>query len=58
MEILELIEAYLPIAFQIVGVAAVVARFTPTPVDDGVVMVARKILDQIAMNAGHAENKK
>lgn len=55
-QVMELIETYLPIALQVVGVAAVIARFTPTPVDDGIILAIRKILDQLAMNAGHAEN--
>ena len=46
---------------SIVGGAAVIAKYTPTPKDDkflgGALIVIRKILDFLGQNGGHAENK-
>jgi hypothetical protein len=49
---------YLQIAGSIIGAAAVVATFTPTPADDGILMIAKRILDIFACNFGKAKNKK
>ena len=38
------------------GLAAAIAAATPTPKDDGIVLVLRKIIDVIGMNVGHAES--
>lgn len=48
---------YLQIAAQVVGVASMVATITPTPKDDGVLRIAKSILDIFAMNFGKAKNK-
>ena len=45
-------------AGQVVAIAAIIAPFTPTPADDGILMAAKKILDLLACNWGFARNKK
>ena len=55
-EAITLVGPYMALATQIIGVAAIIARFTPTPVDDGVVLFLKKILDWVAMNEGQAIN--
>jgi len=44
------------VASGVVFVASLITKFTPTPVDDGIASVARKVLDQLALNSGHAKN--
>ena len=48
---------YVTIALAVIGAAAAIAAVTPTPVDDGIVRLLRKVLDIIAMNVGKARNK-
>jgi len=43
--------------FSVVGVCATIASLTPTPKDDGIVKVIKKILDAFAFNFGAAKNK-
>lgn len=57
-QVIENAPQYIQIGLQIVGVAAAIAAATPTPQDDGVLLVARKILDFLACNFGNAKNKK
>jgi len=45
-------------AMTVVAIAAVVTSATPTPKDDGVMSVVRKILDVLALNIGNAKNQK
>lgn len=40
-----------------VALAAAIAALTPTPKDDGVVAMLRKIIDVVALNIGNAKNK-
>lgn len=40
----------------VIGAAATIAALTPTPKDDGIVLVLRKIVDVIGMNVGNAES--
>jgi len=49
---------YIQIGLQIVGIASAIAAATPTPQDDGILLVVRKVLDFLACNFGHAKNKK
>jgi len=49
---------YLQVAGAIVGAASVIAALTPTPQDDGVLLVVRKLIDFLAFNFGSAKNKK
>lgn len=49
---------YVELGFQIIGVAALIATITPTPVDDGILMTLKRILDIVALNIGHAKNLK
>lgn len=43
-------------ALHVVGVASIIAVFTPTPTDNVVLKVLKKCLDFAAMNWGHAKN--
>lgn len=58
MTFTEVITEVLTVGPQVIGVAAVIAAVTPTPADDGVVAVLRKILDMLAFNFGQAKNAK
>jgi len=49
---------YLHLATAIVTLASAIAAITPTPKDDGIVLVVRKLVDFLAFNWGHAENAK
>ena len=40
-----------------VTLASVVSAMTPTPKDDAIVAKAKKFLDLLAINIGHAKNK-
>lgn len=40
----------------VVGALSMIAAFTPTPVDDGILAALRKILNFAAFNWGEAEN--
>lgn len=54
----EQLEKWLSLASEVVTLAAILAAITPTPVDDGVVAVLRRIIDVLAFNWGHAANQK
>lgn len=47
---------YLHIASFVVAVASAIAAVTPSPVDDGLLLKARQVLDILAFNWGHATN--
>lgn len=47
---------YFDIITNVVAVAAAIAAITPTPKDDGVLLVVRKLLDLLAFNVGNAKN--
>lgn len=49
---------YLQVAGMVIGAAAAVAAFTPTPADDGILLVLRKIIDFLALNFKNAKNEK
>lgn len=42
----------------VITIAAAIAALTPSPEDDKVVAKARKVLDALALNVGHAKNAK
>lgn len=44
-------------ASYVVSLAALIAAITPTPTDNVVLGVLRKVIDFAAMNWGHARNK-
>jgi hypothetical protein len=46
------------VSAQIIGVASVIASVTPTPVDDGILAVLKRILNIFAFNIGQAKNAK
>jgi len=52
MDILQLLE----MASSVVGVAAIVASFFPTPAHPALQM-AKKVIDTAAFNINHAKNK-
>lgn len=41
---------------SLVGASATIAAWTPTPKDDGVLAVLRKVIDLLGQNYGHAKN--
>ena len=43
---------------DIIGILSIIATVTPTPVDDGVLAVLRKMLNLGAMNVAQSENVK
>ena len=43
---------------DIIGILSIIATVTPTPVDDGVLAVLRKMLNLGAMNFAQSENVK
>lgn len=45
------------IVSSVVGVAAMIAALTPTPADDSILAVVRKVLDFVGGNFLHAKNK-
>ena len=46
----------LEIATQVIGVLSIVASITPTPIDNGILLVLKKALDIGAFNFGRAKN--
>lgn len=55
---IENIQNIAEIVAQVIGVAAVIAAITPTPVDDGILATLKKVLNILAMNVGQAKNAK
>ena len=55
---MERIAAYVHILTAVCTLAAAIAALTPTPKDDGVVALVRKVVDFLAFNWGHATNHK
>ena len=47
----------LTVASSVVATASVIAAFTPTPTDNAVLAVLRKVLDALAFNFGGAKNQ-
>ena len=43
---------------DIIGILSILATVTPTPVDDGMLAMARKLLNLGAMNFAQSENAK
>jgi hypothetical protein len=48
----------LTIASYVIAAAAAIAALTPTPADDGVLKVIRKLIDWAALNVGNAKNQR
>ena len=44
------------VVLAVIGAAATIAALTPTPKDDGIVLILRKIVDALGMNVGNAES--
>lgn len=47
-------ETLLLFASGLVSAASALAALTPTPKDDGIALLLRRLLDLIALNIGHA----
>jgi len=47
---------YLELGFQIIGVASAIAAIVPIPQIVGPLIIARKVLDILAMNVGRSRN--
>ena len=52
------IKTYGEVALQDIGVLSVVAAITPTPIDNAVLVMLKKIINAGAFNWLEAENKK
>lgn len=50
--------AAIDVATKVVAAAAAIASLTPTPKDDGILLIVRKVVDFFAFNFGHAKNGK
>mgnify|MGYP006343402241 FL=1 len=46
------------LASSVVFICSVIAKFTPTPMDDGIAAIANKVINELALNSGHAKNAK
>lgn len=46
------------VASSVIGTAAVIAAVTPTPKDDVILAIVRRVLDLIGFNIGFAKNGK
>ena len=55
-EIITQASPYFGTALEIIGAASVVARLTPTPIDNLVLVALKTAINFIAMNSGPAEN--
>ena len=56
LEILQWIIGWIQVIPWLVMGASLVAALTPTPVDDGLVKKAYKVLDWVALNVGKAKD--
>jgi len=56
-EIIDKAPQYFELATSIIGVASIIAAITPTPADDGVLLVIKRIISIFALNVGHAKTK-
>lgn len=50
------IDQIISVATHVIAIASVIAAITPTPVDNGALIVLRKVLDYLALNVGGAKN--
>jgi len=51
------IQAITEIVLQVIGLFSIIAAVTPTPVDNTILMVLKKIIDLGALNIGQAKKK-
>ena len=56
LEILQWIIGWIQVIPWLVMGASLIAALTPTPVDDGLVKKAYKVLDWVALNVGKAKD--
>ena len=57
LEFIQWVIAWVQVTPWLVMGASLVAALTPTPVDDGLVKKAYKLLDWVALNVGKAKDK-
>ena len=57
LEFLQWVIAWIQVNPWLVKGASLIADLTPTPVDDGLVKKAYKVLDWVAINVGTAKDK-
>ena len=57
LEFLQWIITWIQVIPWLVMGASLIAALTPTPVDDGLVKKAYKLLDWVALNVGKAKDK-
>ena len=50
-------QSWVELALQIIGVASIIASFTPTKKDDAAVLFLRKLINILAFNVGKAKPK-
>lgn len=50
-------EQFINVATHVIAIASIVAAVTPTPSDNAVLIVVRRVLDYLAFNFGGAKNK-
>ena len=56
-EIIDKAPQYFELAASVIGVASIITAMTPTPADDGVLLVIKRILNIFALNIGHPQTK-
>ena len=57
LEFLQWVIAWIQVIPWLVMGASLIAALTPTPVDDGLVKKAYKVIDWVAINVGKAKDK-
>ena len=57
LELVQAIIAWVQVIPWLVMGASLIAALTPTPIDDGLVKKAYKVLDWVALNVGKAKDK-
>jgi len=50
-------EQVINVTTHVIAIASIVAAVTPTPSDNAVLIVVRRVLDYLAFNFGGAKNK-
>jgi hypothetical protein len=58
VDVFSAIGDWLQVLSLIVAACAAIAAITPTPKDDGIFLLLRRVVDFLALNFGHAKNVK
>lgn len=56
--LLQAVPDWLQIVSIVIAAASAISAITPTPKDDGIVLIIRKIIDLFALNVGKAKNER